>query len=99
MVLSSKSETMDRPEKKLRVTPISIFFSEVDLKGTSQSHDDALVVTSRIDGFLVKRVMADQGSGAEIMYLYLYKGLGLKPQDLSKYDTPLVWFDGRVMTL
>lgn len=33
------------------------------------------------------------------MYLDLYKGLGFKPKDLSNYDTPLVGFDGRIMTL
>ena len=56
-------------------------------------------MASRIGGFLVKRVMVDQGSGAEIMYPNLYKGLRLKPKDLSKYDTPLIGFDGRMVTL
>lgn len=42
--------------------------------------------------------MVDQGNGAEIMYLDIYKGLGLKLVDLSKYDTPLVGFDGKVVT-
>lgn len=50
-------------------------------------------------GFLVRRVMVDQGSGAKIMYPDLYKGLGLKPEDLSKYDTPLAEFNGKVVTL
>ena len=45
----------------------------------------------------MKRVMIDQWSRAEIMYLNLYKGLGLKPKDLSKYDTPLVGFEGKVV--
>ena len=27
----------------------------------------------------------------------LYKGLGLKLKDLSKYDTPLVGFDGKTI--
>ena len=31
------------------------------------------------------------------MYPNLFKGLGLKMQDLSKYDTLLVGFDGRVV--
>ena len=31
------------------------------------------------------------------MYPDLYKRLGLKPEDLSKYDTLLVGFDGKVM--
>ena len=31
------------------------------------------------------------------MYLNLFKGLGLKDQDLTKYDTPLVSLDERVV--
>ena len=46
---------------------------------------------------MVKRVMIDQGSGADVMYPDLFEGLGLKNQDLMKYDMPLVSFDGRVV--
>lgn len=52
------------------------------------AHDDALVVTLQIGGFNVRKVMVDQGSKAEIMYLDLYKGLKLKPKDLGKFDPP-----------
>ena len=31
------------------------------------------------------------------MYLDLFRGLKLKNEDLSKYDTPLVRFDGQVV--
>lgn len=31
------------------------------------------------------------------MYLDVYKGLELKPKDLSRYDTSLVGFDGRIV--
>ena len=41
--------------------------------------------------------MIDQGNGADVMYLDLFKGLGLKNQDLAKYDSLLVSFDGRVV--
>ena len=64
---------------------------------TVQPHEDAMVVTLRIGGFDVKRVMIDQGSGAEIMYPNLYKGLGLTLEDLTKYDRPLVAFDRSVV--
>ena len=50
----------------------------------------------RIWGYDMKRVMVDQGSSAEIMYLDLYKGLNLRPKDLTTYDSPLVSFDGKV---
>jgi len=54
-------------------------------------------VTMRIRGFDAKRAMIDQGSGAEIMYLDLYEGLGLTLEDLTKYDSPVVAFDGSIV--
>ncbi|XP_065630938.1 uncharacterized protein LOC136068136 [Quercus suber] len=73
-------------------------FSGEDKVGTIQSHDDALVVTLRIRGYDVKRVIVDQGSAVEIMYPDLYKGLNLKLDDLTPYCSPLVSFDGRIVT-
>ena len=66
----------DLKRSKMDVRPTLSFFDE-DKVGTSQPHDDALVVTLRIGGYDVKSVLVDQGSGAEIMYADLYKGLGL----------------------
>ena len=31
------------------------------------------------------------------MYLDLYKGLNLKPEDLERYDSPLIGFDSRLV--
>ena len=45
----------------------------------------------------MKGVLVDQRSGAEIMYPELYKGLNLKHEDLERYDSPLVGFDGRTV--
>lgn len=45
----------------------------------------------------MKRAMIDYGSRAKIMYPNLYKGLGLKDEDLTKHDTPLVSFDGKIV--
>ena len=64
-------------------TPLVLGFSDEDKLGTIQPHDDALVVTLRISGYNVKRVMIDQGSAVEIMYPDLYKGLNLKPESLT----------------
>lgn len=60
-----------------------IRFSEDDKLGTIQPYDDALVVTVQIAGYDVKRVMIDQGSEVETMCLDLFKGLGLKIEDLD----------------
>ena len=45
----------------------------------------------------MKRVMIDQGSGAEVMYLDLYRGLTLKPENLTAYSSPLVSFEGKMV--
>ena len=41
--------------------------------------------------------MVDQGSCVEVIYLDLYKGLNLKPEDLTIYDSPLVSFDRKIV--
>ena len=43
--------------------------------------------------------MIDKGSAADIMYPDLYKGLGLKPENLAAYNSPLVSFKGRIVIL
>ncbi|XP_050249182.1 uncharacterized protein LOC126696494 [Quercus robur] len=73
-------------------------FSNEDKIGTIQPHDDALVVTLRIGGFDLKRVLIDQGSAVEVMYPDLYKGHNLKPEDLMVYDSLLVSFEGKTVT-
>ena len=55
------------------------------------------MITLRVKGYDVKRVMVDQGSGVEIMYPDLYKGLNLRPKNLTTYNSPLVSFDGKVV--
>ena len=77
--------------------PLVLGFSDEDKVGTIQPHDDALVVTLRIGGYDVRRIMIDQGSAVDIMYPDLYKGLGLKPENLAAYSSPLVSFEGRMV--
>ena len=73
------SEDTSREPKRARLErPLVLGFSDEDKIGTIQPHDDALVITLRIRGYDVKRVMVDQGSAAEIMYPDLYKGLSFK---------------------
>ena len=54
------------------------------------------MVTLIIGGYDVKRVLVDQGSGAEIMYPDLYKELNLITEDLTAYNSSLVGFKAKV---
>ena len=56
------------------------------------------MVTFRIKEYDVNRIMVDQGSCVEVMYPDLYRELNLKPEDLTTYDSPLVSFDGKLVT-
>ena len=77
--------------------PLVLGFSDEDKLGTVQPHDDALVVTLRIGGYDVKRVIINQGRATEIMYPDLFKGLNLKPENLIAYNSPLVSFKGKMV--
>ena len=74
------------PKRARMEVQLLLSFSDKDKIGTIQPHDDALVVTLRIGGYNVKRVIADQGRCVEVMYPDLYRGLNLKSEDLTIYD-------------
>ena len=93
----SDDDPNSMPKRIKTNVPLVLSFSDADKLGTIQPYDDAFVVTLRIGGYDVKRVMVDQGSAAKIMYPDLYKGLGLKLEDLTTYSSPLVSFEGKMV--
>ena len=93
----SSEDTSHEPKKAKLDRQLVMGFSDKDKIGTIQPHDDALVITVRIGGYDVRKVMVDQGSAAEIMYPDLYNGLGLRAEDLMPYSSPLVSFEGKVI--
>ena len=88
--------SLDPKRSRVEVRPI-LSFSDKDKVGTLQPHDDVLVVTLRIRGYNVKKVLVDQGNGIKIMYLDLFKGMKLRFEDLTHYDFPIIWFNGKVI--
>ncbi|XP_030937372.1 uncharacterized protein LOC115962625 [Quercus lobata] len=97
MAQLSAEESQPGPKRaRMSFHPV-LSFSEEDKIGTIQPYDDALLITLRIGDYDVKRVMVDGGSAAEVMYPDLYKGLGLKSEDLTPYNSPLMSFDGKLV--
>ena len=97
MVRLSADEGSSEPKRVKVLTQPTLGFSDEDKVRTIQPHKDTLVVMLRIGGYDVRRVLIDQGSAVEIMYPDLYKGLILKTEDLTTYESPLVSFEGKTV--
>ena len=69
-------------------------FNEEDTRGVKQPHNDPLVITLTIEGFNTKRILVDNVSSADIVYLPAFQQLKLDPRRLRPFDSPLVSFNG-----
>ena len=69
-----------------------ITFSEDDEKGIHQPHDDALVITMTIAGFITRWVLIGNGSSVDIIYLPAYQQMKIDKERLRPIDIPLVGF-------
>ena len=50
-----------------------IVFSERDSRGIRQLHDDLLVIMPRVEEFNIHRVLIDNGSSTDIIYLLVFQ--------------------------
>ncbi|XP_023919235.1 uncharacterized protein LOC112030801 [Quercus suber] len=65
---------MKHPSQKYRRSrDDDITFSERDASGIKQPHDDPLVITLEVEGFATRRVLVDNGSSKDIMYMTAYQ--------------------------
>ncbi|KAL0289492.1 UNVERIFIED_CONTAM: hypothetical protein Sangu_2613600 [Sesamum angustifolium] len=60
-------------------------------------NNDALVISATLANFLVKKVLVDSGSSADIMFYDAYVQLGIDNAQLRKVNTPLTGFSGEMI--
>ena len=82
------------PPFKQRRTNQEMSFNEEDARGVKQPHNDPLVITLTIEGFNTKRILVDNGSSADIIYLSTFQQLKLDLGRLRPFDSPFVNFNG-----
>ena len=82
------------PPFKQRRTNQDMSFNKADAKGVKQPHNDLLVIMLNIEGFNTKRILVDNGSSANIIYLSAFRQLKLDPKRLHPFDSPLINFSG-----
>jgi hypothetical protein len=55
-------------------------------------HDDALVLTLTVANHVIHRILVDNGSSAEILYLPAFKQMGIDWDRIKSFGSPLVGF-------
>ena len=82
------------------VRPINgtITFFESPLHQLSTPHDDALVLTLKVGCHLMRRILIDHGSSANLLYLPALLRLVYKPNNLQNLRRILVGFNGMQTT-
>ena len=87
------------PKIAWRESPIIGFLSE-DARRLHHPHNDALVVSIRIEDYNMHRVLVDNGSSADILYYLAFQQMGINREQLILTNAPLVGFEGtRVLPL
>ena len=64
-----------------------ILFLEEDTKGVKQPHDDPLVIMLMIKGFNTRRILVDNDSSMDIIYLSTFQQLKLDPRRLRPFES------------
>ena len=71
-----------------------ILFSEEDARDVKQPYDDPLVIILMIEGFNTRRILIDNNSSMDIIYLYAFQQLKIDPERLRPFESPLISFNG-----
>ncbi|GAV77041.1 hypothetical protein CFOL_v3_20513, partial [Cephalotus follicularis] len=74
-----------------------ISFSMADYEEVRLYHDDPVVVTLEVELFIMKRILIDSGSSADILYKHAFDQLRIPADQLRPVKTPLLGFAGEMV--
>ena len=76
-----------------------INFTNDDLRGLHLPHDDALVISTVITNFNVQRILVNNGSSADILFILAFDKIKIGLEKLHLFHTTLVEFGGNTTHL
>jgi hypothetical protein len=82
--------SLERPSKTRRAESEAITFTSEDEAGVSYPHDDALVVTLMIANYTIHRILVDNGSSADILFLPAFEKMKIEQKRVAPAPIPLV---------
>lgn len=72
----------------------ALIFDESDREHVTEPQQDSLVISLPVGNCLIKRILVDNGSAANIMMLITLQHMGLAESDMIRKSTTLVGFTG-----
>ncbi|XP_026378372.1 uncharacterized protein LOC113272790 [Papaver somniferum] len=75
-----------------------ISFSNADLAGVYQPHNDAIVILALIGMYKVRRFLVDTGSSISVIFSGAYSSMNLCERQVEADDNPIIGFSGETMT-
>jgi hypothetical protein len=77
------------------IGPSPITFTEEDFRLKSMNHNDAMVIEVNIAGWVIRKILVDNGSSADILFLKTFEKMNLSRHMLHPPEYPLQGFGGK----
>ncbi|KAL0296038.1 UNVERIFIED_CONTAM: hypothetical protein Sradi_6655900 [Sesamum radiatum] len=71
-----------------------IIFEQKDLEANEGSQNDPMVIRMAIANFIVHKVLVDNGSSVDILFMDVLQKMGIGIASLRPVSTPLIGFGG-----
>jgi hypothetical protein len=85
----------DGPAARPEWAKVPITFTEEDFRMKSAIHNDAMVIEVNIAGWVIEKVLVDNGSSADILFLKTFEKMNLSQHMLDPPKYPLQGFGGK----
>jgi hypothetical protein len=85
----------DGPATRPEWAKVPITFTEQDFKLKSTDHNDTMVIKVNITGWVIGKILVDNGSSADILFMKTFEKMSLSPHTLQPPEYPLPGFGGK----
>jgi hypothetical protein len=90
---------VEGPVTRTKWSHIPLTFTKVDIKLISFPHTDVMVIIAHTDKWDITRVLIDNGSQAEILFLTAFDQMGFNKKQVNEVTKPLYGFGGKRIKL
>jgi hypothetical protein len=85
----------DGPAARPEWAKVSITFTKQDFKLKSTYHNNAMVIEVNIAEWVIGKILVDNGSSADILFMKTFEKMSLSPHMLQPHEYPLLGFSGK----